>query len=176
MRSVIIRSCSGRAIAACSTTSSRPSGYRKTFPSICIGRLQPIPRLAPPGCDTFYVLSPVPHLDGDTDWTAASEDYRLTLQHALEREMLPGLSDNIAASHVMTPLDFESRLLSYKGAAFSLEPVLTQSAWFRPHNESEDVKGLYLVGAVRIPERVFPGVLSSARVLDRIVPHVSHFA
>ncbi len=93
----------------------------------------------------------------------------------LEQTMLPGLGDNIVTSRLMTPLDFRERLMSYKGAAFSLEPVLTQSAWFRPHNRSEDIDNLFLVGAGTHPGAGVPGVLSSARVLDRIVPDVSAF-
>jgi phytoene desaturase len=70
----------------------------------------------------------------------------------------------------MTPTEFESDLLAFRGAAFSFEPVLSQSAWFRPHNRSEDVEGLYLVGAGTHPGAGVPGVLSSARVLDTVVP------
>ena len=70
-----------------------------------------------------------------------------------------------------TPQDFHDDLGSLKGAAFGLEPVLTQSAWFRPHNASEDVANLYLVGAGTHPGAGLPGVLSSARVLDKVVPH-----
>jgi phytoene desaturase len=76
----------------------------------------------------------------------------------------------------MTPLDFQSRLLAYRGAAFSFEPILTQSAWFRPHNVSEDVKGLYLVGAGTHPGAGIPGVITSAKVLDKVVPHANAFA
>jgi phytoene desaturase len=75
----------------------------------------------------------------------------------------------------MTPLDFRDRLLSPKGAAFSFEPVLTQSAWFRPHNRSEELDGLYLVGAGTHPGAGLPGVLSSARILDSVVPDVTAF-
>ena len=71
---------------------------------------------------------------------------------------------------MLTPQDFQDRLLSFKGAAFGLEPVLTQSAWFRPHNSSEEVDRLYLVGAGTHPGAGLPGVLSSARVLDTVVP------
>jgi phytoene desaturase len=84
--------------------------------------------------------------------------------------MLPGLSDAIVSSRVMTPLDFQADLHAHLGAAFGMEPILTQSAWFRPHNRSEDVPGLYLVGAGTHPGAGVPGVLSSARVLDRVVP------
>jgi len=128
------------------------------------------PSLAPPSCDAFYVLSPVPHLGSGTDWTMQAEPYRAAIQRRLEETVLPGLGDCIATSRVMTPQDFRDRLLSVNGAAFSLEPQLFQSAWFRPHNRSEEVEGLYLVGAGTHPGAGVPGVISSARILDRVVP------
>jgi phytoene desaturase len=128
------------------------------------------PSLAPPGCDAFYVLSPVPHLDADVDWTAQAEPYRRAIAQRLAATLLPDLEANVVSSRVMTPLDFRDRLLSLKGAAFGMEPVLTQSAWFRPHNRSEEVERLYLVGAGTHPGAGLPGVLSSARVLDAVVP------
>ena len=131
------------------------------------------PSVAPAGCDTFYVLSPVPHLDSGVDWDVATEEYRKRIETFLSASILPGLSDHIVASQVTTPRDFQDRLLSYKGAAFGMEPILTQSAWFRPHNKSDDIEGLYLVGAGTHPGAGLPGVLSSARVLDRIVLHAS---
>nr|MCU0932833.1 phytoene desaturase family protein [Serpentinimonas sp.] len=127
--------------------------------------------LAPPGCDAFYVLSPVPHMDSGVDWEAAAEPYRQKIQQRLEETLLPGLGDALVTSRLLTPRDFQDRLSSYKGAAFGLEPVLWQSAWFRPHNRSEDVAGLYLVGAGTHPGAGLPGVLSSARILDTVVPH-----
>lgn len=133
------------------------------------------PTLAPPGCDAFYVLSPVPNLDGGPDWRTGAGPYRAAIERALEATLLPGLSRHVATSRVMTPLDFRDRLLSLRGAAFGMEPILTQSAWFRPHNRSEDVPGLYLVGAGTHPGAGLPGVLSSARVLDTVVPHASAF-
>ena len=72
----------------------------------------------------------------------------------------------------MTPEDFKDRLLSFKGAAFGLEPLLTQSAWFRPHNRSEDIEGLYMVGASTHPGAGIPGVLSSAKALDFLIEPV----
>ena len=131
------------------------------------------PALAPAGCDGFYVLSPVPHLDARVDWSARAEPYRRAIERHLERAMLPGLSRHVVASRVMTPVHFRDELLSERGAAFGLEPVLTQSAWFRPHNRSEEIDGLYLVGAGTHPGAGVPGVLSSARVLDRVVPDAS---
>jgi phytoene desaturase len=129
------------------------------------------PSLAPAGCDAFYALSPVPHLQGDTDWVREAEPYRQKVMQRLESTLLPGLSRELVTSHMITPLDFRDRLSSHLGAAFGLEPVLTQSAWFRPHNQSEDVARLYLVGAGTHPGAGLPGVLSSARILDKVVPH-----
>ena len=128
------------------------------------------PSLAPAGCDAFYVLSPVPHLGSGTDWPARAESYRSAIERRLEATLLPGLSGCITTSRVLTPADFHERLRSVKGAAFSLEPQLFQSAWFRPHNRSEELAGLYLVGAGTHPGAGLPGVVSSAKVLDEIVP------
>ena len=134
------------------------------------------PSLAPAGCDAFYVLSPVPNLAGGQDWSAEAAPYRQKIERALEASILPGLSSEIATSRVTTPQDFEDNLCSFRGAAFGLEPVLTQSAWFRPHNRSEDVRNLFLVGAGTHPGAGLPGVLSSARILDKVAPHASVFA
>jgi phytoene desaturase len=133
------------------------------------------PSLAPEGCDTFYVLSPVPHLDSGTDWPSKSEAYRLAIAEVLEQSVLPGLQRHIVSSRVMTPLDFQDRLWSFKGAGFGLEPLLLQSAYFRPHNRSEDVKGLFVVGASTHPGAGVPGVLMSAKALETVVPHAQSF-
>ena len=134
------------------------------------------PSLAPPDCDAFYVLSPVPHLASGTDWATAAEAYRKALARVLGDTILPGLEDAVVTQHVMTPQDFHDRLLSYRGAAFGMEPLLTQSAWFRPHNRSEEVDRLFLVGAGTHPGAGLPGVLCSARVLDAVVPHAAELA
>jgi len=131
------------------------------------------PSLAPPGCDAFYVLSPVPHLGSDIDWATRAEPYRRAIEKKLSETLLPGLAAEVVTSRVVTPRYFEEQLASFQGAAFGLEPVLTQSAWFRPHNRSEDIAGLYLVGAGTHPGAGVPGVLSSAKVLDRVVPHAA---
>jgi phytoene desaturase len=128
------------------------------------------PSLAPEGCDAFYVLSPVPNLDGAPNWETEAERYRQVISDFLEETVLPDLGANIATSRLLTPIDFEERLFSLKGAAFGLEPVLWQSAWFRPHNRSEEIDGLYLVGAGTHPGAGMPGVISSAKVLDEVVP------
>ncbi len=134
------------------------------------------PSLAPKGCDAFYVLSPVPHLQSGTDWKREREGYRLRLQQFLERTVLPGLEGSLVTSRVLDPQGFLDDYLSMYGAAFGLEPVLTQSAYFRPHNESEEVRGLYLVGAGTHPGAGLPGVLSTARVLDTVVPDPARLA
>ena len=131
------------------------------------------PSMAPDGCDAFYVLSPVPHLESGTDWAVEGERYRLKISQYLSDTLLPGLEENLVTSRVLTPQGFHDDYLSLKGAAFSIEPVLLQSAFFRPHNKSEDVDGLFLVGAGTHPGAGMPGVLSSARVLDSIVPDPS---
>jgi len=132
--------------------------------------------LAPDGCDAFYVLSPVPHLASGTDWKAHAEPYRLAIQEALERSVLPGLGQHVVTSRVTTPLDFQDRLLSYQGAAFGQEPLLLQSAYFRAHNRSEDVDNLFMVGAGTHPGAGMPGVLMSAKTLEQVIPHASAYA
>jgi phytoene desaturase len=131
--------------------------------------------MAPPGHDTFYVLAPVTHLDSGTDWAAQAEPMRRAVAQVLDRTVLPGFEKQLTASFVTTPQDFHDRLLSFKGAAFGLEPLLMQSAWFRPHNRSEDVNGLYMVGASTHPGAGVPGVLMSAKALDSVVPHAQAF-
>jgi phytoene desaturase len=133
------------------------------------------PSLAPEGCDSFYVLSPVPNQDSGIDWSKMAEIYRQRIAKRLDETMMPGFEKHIVTQRIMTPLNFEHDLLSYKGAAFGLEPVLTQSAWFRPHNKSEEIENLFLVGAGTHPGAGVPGVLSTARVLDLVVPPAKAF-
>lgn len=129
------------------------------------------PSVAPEGCDAFYVLAPVPNLDGDTDWTQMAEPFRARIQAHLEDTILPGLGDTVVTSRMLTPLYFRDHLRSTKGAAFGMEPTMFQLAWFRPHNISEEVGDLYLVGAGTHPGAGMPGVVSSAAILDKLVPH-----
>ncbi len=135
------------------------------------------PSLAPDGCDAFYVLAPVPNLEGETVWNDDRiERYRREICARLAETVLPNLQDHIVTSRVLTPQDFQDRLNSYQGAAFGMEPILRQSAWFRPHNRSEEIKNLFLVGAGTHPGAGVPGVLSSARVLDQVVKHATAMA
>jgi phytoene desaturase len=128
------------------------------------------PSLAPPGCDAFYVLSPVPHLKSGTDWQAHAASYRDRIAARLENTLLPNLRAHLVTERMLTPVDFRDRLSSVNGAAFAMEPKLFQSAWFRPHNRSEELDRLYLVGAGTHPGAGMPGVISSAKILDEIVP------
>jgi phytoene desaturase len=132
------------------------------------------PSVAPAGCDAFYVLAPVPHLGSGTDWSKQAEPFRQSIQDLLEKTVMPGLGAEVISQKLMTPQDFKDRLWSYQGAAFGLEPLLLQSAWFRPHNRSEDVPGLYMVGAGTHPGAGVPGVLMSARALEKVIPDVTH--
>ncbi len=129
------------------------------------------PSVAPKGDDTFYVLSPVPHLgfDDPVDWDRECEVYKAKVQAEVDKH-LPGFADHISTEMTLTPKDFQKRYLSPNGSGFSIEPRILQSAWFRPHNVSEEAKGLYLVGAGTHPGAGVPGVISSAEVLGKLVP------
>ena len=128
------------------------------------------PSFAPAGCDSFYVLCPVPNTLGGQDWDVEGPKLQSRIIEALDRTMLPGLKQCITADFFMTPADFETRYLSYGGAGFSIAPYFTQSAWFRFHNRSEGIKNLYLVGAGTHPGAGMPGVLCSAKVIDKLIP------
>ncbi|MEO1239322.1 MAG: phytoene desaturase [Pseudomonadota bacterium] len=130
------------------------------------------PTAAPDGDDTFYALAPVPHLGHNAvpDWSAISDRYLSRLTAFLEDQALPGLRQHVSASEIFTPETFRDRYLSPLGAGFSIEPRILQSAWFRPHNVSEELPGLYLVGAGTHPGAGLPGVISSAEVLGKLVP------
>lgn len=125
--------------------------------------------IAPEGHEAFYVLSPVPHLGSAVDWKKEAGPYRDKIMNFLERNYLPGLKANIVAEHYVDPLYFRDELNSYLGSGFSVQPVLTQSAWFRPHNRSEDFDNLYFVGAGTHPGAGLPGVLSSAKIIDNLI-------
>ena len=127
---------------------------------------------APVGHDSFYALVPVPNLEGDIDWTKAGPRLRNQVVKALDETILPGLKARIRSDFFMTPEDFLADYLSPAGAGFSIAPDFSQSAWFRFHNKAEGPENLFLVGAGTHPGAGLPGVLSSAKVLDRLVPAV----
>jgi phytoene desaturase len=122
------------------------------------------PALAPPGCSTHYVLSPVPHLGvAEIDWDAEGPRYRDRILDYLDAHVIPGLKDSLVTTRMFTPKDFERELNAWQGSAFSLEPVLTQSAWFRTHNRDDVIGNLYFVGAGTHPGAGVPGVVGSAK-------------
>lgn len=122
------------------------------------------PSLAPPGCSSFYVLSPVPHLGkAPVDWDELAPRYAQQILAAVERRALPELRKHLVTQHWITPRSFERDLGSWQGSAFSVAPKLTQSAWFRPHNQDPKIPGLYLVGAGTHPGAGLPGVINSAK-------------
>lgn len=128
------------------------------------------PSFAPPDCDSFYVLCPVPNLKGEVDWTRDGPRLRDRIVAALGKTILPDLESTITDDFFMTPEDFRHDYLSAHGAGFSVSPLFRQSAWFRFHNRAEGIKNLYLVGAGTHPGAGLPGVLCSAKVMDALIP------
>ena len=127
---------------------------------------------APEGCESFYVLCPVPNLQGNVDWSSEGEILRDRIVDALEETILPELSSVIEEVFWMTPEDFAKDYRSMHGAGFSIEPRLTQSAWFRFHNRDSAVSNLYFVGAGTHPGAGLPGVVSSAKVVEELLTGV----
>lgn len=120
--------------------------------------------LAPPGHSAYYVLSPVPHLGtADIDWAVAGPKYRDRILKYLNDRYIPGLLDDLVTVRHFTPFDFRDELNAHVGSAFSIEPILTQSAWFRPHNRDDVIPNFYIVGAGTHPGAGIPGVVGSAK-------------
>jgi phytoene desaturase len=122
------------------------------------------PSLAPEGSEAFYVLAPVPHLGAAAiDWATAGPLYRDRILDHLEKHYIPGLRADLVTSRIFTPVDFRDTLNAHLGSAFSLEPILRQSAFFRTHNRDDRIGGLYAVGAGTHPGAGVPGVVASAK-------------
>jgi phytoene desaturase len=133
------------------------------------------PSLAPPDCDAFYVLSPVPHLGRlGIDWDVEGPRYADRILNYLERRAMPGLRRALVTQRIFTPKDFKIELNAHLGSAFSLEPRLTQSAYFRVHNRDQHIRGLYFVGAGTHPGAGIPGVVNSAKATAGLI--ISDFA
>ncbi len=127
------------------------------------------PTLAPPGCEGFYVLSPVPHLgNADIEWDVEAPRYAEKLLASLE-STLPDLRKHVVTKRWFTPHDFRDELAAYQGSAFSVAPKLTQSAWFRPHNKDDRIPGLYIVGAGTHPGAGVPGVVNTAKATAKVI-------
>ncbi|WP_439816577.1 phytoene desaturase [Zavarzinia sp. CC-PAN008] len=128
------------------------------------------PSLAPPGCDAFYVLAPVPHLGvADIDWSVEAPRYRDRILSYLQERCIPGLMDDLVTVRTFSPVDFRDQLNAHHGSAFSLEPLLTQSAWFRVHNRDDRIPNLYFVGAGTHPGAGVPGVIGSAKATAGLI-------
>lgn len=130
------------------------------------------PALAPPGCESLYALVPVPNLQAGLHWQEKGPELEKLVLDILEQTVCPGLRDAVEVKFHVTPEHFSSQLLTHHGSGFSIQPTLFQSAWFRFHNRSEDVAGLYLVGAGTHPGAGLPGVLCSAKVLETYIPEM----
>lgn len=135
------------------------------------------PSIAPEGCESFYVLSPVPILakDGKTgrgqgiDWETQAQPYRDAILQYLQEHYLPDLQESIVAEHVVDPRHFRYTLNSHRGAAFGIKPILFQSSYMRPHNRSEEFSNLYFVGAGTHPGAGVPSVLSSGKIVANLI-------
>jgi phytoene desaturase len=128
------------------------------------------PSLAPAGCEAFYVLSPVPHLGKlSIDWDVEGPHYAERVLSYLEKNYMPGLRNALVTKRVFTPKDFKVELNAHLGSAFSLEPELKQSAYFRVHNRDRTIKGLYFVGAGTHPGAGIPGVVNSAKATAGLI-------
>lgn len=128
------------------------------------------PAMAPPGGESMYVLIPVPNLAGEVDWQTRAQPFAQKILKFLEKDFgLHGLRQNLDVLEIFTPLDFKRRRNSYLGSAWGVEPKLTQTAYFRPHNRSEDIANLYFVGASTHPGAGVPGVLLTAETTERVI-------
>jgi len=126
--------------------------------------------LAPAGSSAYYVLSPVPHLGtADIDWAVEGPKYRDRILKYLDDHYIPGLLDELVTVRHFTPFDFRDELNAHLGSAFSVEPILTQSAWFRPHNRDDVIDNLYIVGAGTHPGAGIPGVVGSAKATAELM-------
>ena len=125
--------------------------------------------MAPEGNDCFYVLVPVPNNQSNINWSIEGDKFKNLVIDKLEKTLLPDLKENIIEDFYLTPDYFEKELNTKYGSGFSIQPKFSQSAYFRFHNKSEVYDGLYFVGAGTHPGAGVPGVLSSAKVLDKII-------
>jgi phytoene desaturase len=128
------------------------------------------PEMAPEGHSTFYVLAPVPHQGKlPIDWKEMGPIYEKRILDEIGHRLIPDIHDRIVTSFHYTPQDFGSDLNAHLGSAFSLEPLLTQSAWFRVHNRDDVIDNLYFVGAGTHPGAGIPGVVGSAKATAELM-------
>jgi len=127
------------------------------------------PEMAPPEGDAFYVLAPVPNLQGRQDWETLEPQMTQNILSTLQQRLMPDLFEQLGATHTVSPRYFHEALCSPFGSGFSIAPTLTQSAGFRYHNRSPHYQNLYFVGAGTHPGAGVPGVVSSAGVVEKLV-------
>jgi len=128
------------------------------------------PSMAPKGCSSYYVLSPVPHLGhADIDWDTVGPKYTQRILDYLEKHAIPNLNRDLTVVKTLTPFGFRDEMNSHLGSAFSVEPVLTQSAWFRPHNRDDVIRNMYIVGAGTHPGAGVPGVVGAAKATAGVI-------
>lgn len=128
------------------------------------------PSMAPPGCSTFYALAPVPHMGkADVDWAVEGERYAEVILDTIEARVIPDVRRRIRTRFHYAPSDFKTDLFAHLGSAFSLEPVLWQSAWLRTHNRDDVIPNLYFVGAGTHPGAGIPGVVGSAEATAELM-------
>lgn len=127
------------------------------------------PSFAPEGHDSYYALVPVPNLKGNYNWDEIKKDFSEKILISLDKTIMPGILTNAVSKFCMTPVDFKNDYRTPHGSGFSIAPILTQSAWFRTHNQDDKYKNLYYVGAGTHPGAGIPGVLNSAKVVDNII-------
>lgn len=128
------------------------------------------PSMAPEGCSAYYVLSPVPHLGhADVDWDVVGPQYADKIIDYLEEHSIPNLRRDLVVQKTLTPFGFRDEMNTHKGSAFSIEPILTQSAWFRPHNRDDVLDNMYIVGAGTHPGAGVPGVVGAAKATAGVV-------
>jgi len=124
---------------------------------------------APDGCDSFYVLCPVPNLLADINWEKTGPILQERILEGLSTTIMPDLKSVITDEFYMTPVDFKDDYRSMYGAGFSIAPIFLQSAWFRFHNRDPHIDNLYFAAAGAHPGAGIPGVLSSAKVVENLV-------
>jgi phytoene desaturase len=130
------------------------------------------PTFAPDGCDSFYVLCPVPNLQGNVNWDVQGPALQERIITALNRTIMPELKETITDAFWMSPREFKSNYRAKHGAGFSIAPIFAQSAWFRYHNQDPHIDNLFFTGAGTHPGAGMPGVLSSAKVVENLITNM----
>ena len=127
------------------------------------------PSFAPKNEDSYYALVPVPNLKGNQNWDEIKDSFSKKILEELDKTIMPGIVKNAREIFSMTPKDFKENYRTPFGSGFSIAPILSQSAWFRTHNQDDRYKNLFYVGAGTHPGAGVPGVINSAKVVEKII-------